>query len=59
MEVMPSMCFCRARKPLRNRSWKDLKASESTPPMISKYSRVSLKGALSKLMLNPGESEER
>jgi hypothetical protein len=56
MEVMPSMCFCSARKPRRNRSWKSLKSSESTPPSRSRYSRVSLKGALSKLMLKPGES---
>lgn len=58
MDVNPSMCFCIARKPLRKRSSKLLKAAESTPPMSSRYSRGNLKGADSKLMLNPGESSD-
>ena len=29
------------------------------PPITSKYSLVSLNGAFSKLMLNPGESKEK
>lgn len=58
MDVNPSMCFCIARKPLKKRSSKLLKAAESTPPMSSRYSRGNLKGADSKLMLNPGESSD-
>ena len=37
-------------------TWKCLKSSLCTPPSISMYSAVNLKGALSKLMLKPGES---
>ncbi len=56
---MASTCFCNAKNPCKNKSSNCLNNGESTPPNKSIYSVVNLKGALSKLILKPGDSIQR